>query len=309
MTASQSIFSIIIPTCNRPKQLTACLLSLVRLEYPRDCFEVIVVDDGSDQPMDSVVTQVEKRLTIKLISQKNAGPAAARNKGAEHAKGIFLAFTDDDCRPRPDWLRVLAKHCTRNSCHLVGGSTINALPGNLFASASQELVSYLYRYYNGRNRNMAFFASNNMALPARCFREIGGFNTSFPLAAGEDREFCDRWRYNGFHTMYAPEAVVQHAHAMNLGSFCRQHFNYGRGAFYFHQIRSRRCQTPLKVEPFSFYRDLLMFPVLQSKRFQSFLLTGLMFVSQSANSLGFFWEMWQQKKRVEKGKGIEPFLC
>jgi len=256
--ASEPLISIIIPTYNRPKQLTACLLSLVRSEYPRDRFEVIAVDDGSDQPMDSVVTGFENRLNIKLIRQKNAGPAAARNKGAEHAKGVFLAFTDDDCQPRPDWLRVLAKYCTGNSCHLIGGSTINSLPRNLFC-------------------------------------EIGGFNTSFPLAAGEDREFCDRWQHNGFHTIYAPEAVVQHTHAMTLCSFWRQHFNYGRGAFYFHRIRAGRCHTTLKIEPFSFYRDLLIFPVLQSKGLKSFLLTGLMFVSQLANSLGFFWEMRRQK--------------
>ena len=146
---------------------------------------------------------------------------------------------------------------------------------------------------------MTFFASNNMVVPVRYFHEIGGFNTSFPLAAGEDREFCDRWQYNGFQTIYAPKAVVLHTHDMTLGSFWRQHFNYGRGAFYFHQFRSRRCNTPLKVEPFSFYRNLLMFPVLQSKRFQSFLKTGLMFVSQLANGLGFFWEVWQQKNGVK----------
>jgi glycosyltransferase involved in cell wall biosynthesis len=295
MTPSQSTFSIIIPTYNRPKQLTACLLSLGRLEYPHDRFEVIVVDDGSDKSLDHVIARVDIQLDIKLIRQNNAGPAAARNKGAEHAKGIFLAFTDDDCQPCPDWLQVLTKHCARNSCHLVGGSTINSLPHNLFSTASQDLVSYLYQYYNGQNSNMTFFASNNIVIPARCFRIIGGFNTSFPLAAGEDREFCDRWLHNGFHTVYAPEAVVKHAHAMTLVSFCRQHFNYGRGAFYFHRIRSRRCHTTLKVEPFSFYRDLLMFPVFQSKQFQSILLTGLMFISQLANSLGFFWEKWQQK--------------
>ena len=125
--------------------------------------------------------------------------------------------------------------------------------------------------------------------------EIGGFDTLFPLAAGEDREFCDRWQHKGLKIGYEPKAVVFHSHAMTLASFWKQHFNYGRGAFYFHQIRSNRCQTPLKVEPLSFYRDLLMFPVLQSKQFHSFLLSGLLFVSQLANSLGFFWEKWQKK--------------
>ena len=100
-------FSIIIPTYQRPTQLAVCLRSLTGLNYPRERFEVIVVDDGSTTPLDAVVASVRDSLNVMLTRQDNGGPAAARNTGAARARGTFLAFTDDDCTPTPDWLHTL----------------------------------------------------------------------------------------------------------------------------------------------------------------------------------------------------------
>ena len=87
--------SIVIPTYGRPDQLAACLDSLEALDYPRDRFEVIVVDDGSPQPL----PPYGGALRVTLVRQAHAGPAAARNTGAAASRGRWLAFTDDDCRP------------------------------------------------------------------------------------------------------------------------------------------------------------------------------------------------------------------
>ena len=83
-----------------------------------------------------------------------------------------------------------------------------------------------------------------MAMPVNLFRVIGLFETTFTTS--EDREFCDRSLYNGFQMIYAPEILVYHAHALTLGTFWRQHFNYGRGAFYFHRVRAQRGQGRIK---------------------------------------------------------------
>ena len=107
MKQSQPFFSIIIPTYNRPKQLVVCLESLADLEYPRDCFEVLVVDDGSEISLEPVIAPFHKRINLTLLKQTNAGPAAARNTGARQAKGDFLTFVDNDCKPASDWLKVL----------------------------------------------------------------------------------------------------------------------------------------------------------------------------------------------------------
>jgi len=106
-------FSIVVPTCDRPRQLAACLQSLARLDYPRDRFEVIVVDDGTTTAAPALVVEMKAGPDVRLVRQPHAGPAAARNLGASHARGSLLAFTDDDCAPAPDWLWALAARFER----------------------------------------------------------------------------------------------------------------------------------------------------------------------------------------------------
>ena len=107
-----------------------------------------------------------------------------------------------------------------------GGQSFNALPTNPYSTASQLLISYLYSYYNGRSSQARFFASNNLAFPADGLRAIGGFDATYTRTAGEDRELCDRWLTDGRRKLYAPDAVVYHAHALTFRTFWRQHFNY-----------------------------------------------------------------------------------
>ncbi|WP_019507044.1 glycosyltransferase family 2 protein [Pleurocapsa sp. PCC 7319] len=282
-------FSIIIPTYNRPERLVSCLKAIALLDYPGDHFEVIVVDDGSETPLDDVIIPFKDNLNIKLLRQNNAGPATARNKGAELAQGEFLAFTDDDCQPNPDWLERFAEGFKKNPDAMIGGKTINALDNNLFSTASQKLIDYLYEYYNSARGKDAFFASNNIATPAANFKALNGFDVSFPLAAAEDRDFCDRWN-SQFPMLYVPEAQVNHYHQLSLASFWRQHFGYGRGAFCFHQLHSQRQSKQLEVEPLSFYFNLLFYPFTQPSEQPKILISGLFFLSQVANVAGFFWE-------------------
>src|SRR5436190_7962390 len=255
MEKSQPFFSVIIPTDGRPRQLAACLQSLACIEYPGDRFEVIVVDDGSKTPPEAVVTSFRDNIDVTLLTQAHAGPAAARNTGAKQARGTFLAFTDDDCMPKADWLQKLAERFDETPDHLIGGRTLNALPDNPYSTASQTLIDYLYTYYNPTFNQACFLTSNNLAVPAVQFRAVGGFDASFPLAAAEDRDFCDRWRHRGYRMIYAPEVLVSHAHSLTLRTFVRQHFRYGRGAFHFHHARTQRGQSRIRLEPASFYAN------------------------------------------------------
>ena len=146
MKQEHPFISIVIPTYNRPEQLAVCLRACSRLEYPHDRFEVIVVDDGGVMPLDEVINEFRGLLTLKLLQQQNAGPAAARNKGAAEARGEFLAFTDQDCAPASNWLEALAAQFVASPDCAVGGQTRNALMHNLYSTASQLLVSYLVAY-------------------------------------------------------------------------------------------------------------------------------------------------------------------
>lgn len=290
MEQEKLFFSIIIPTYNRAEALKACLTSLSHLDYPRDRFEVIIVDDGSKKPLGPVIDSFSDPLDIILVRQENAGPAAARNTGAGQARGDILAFTDDDCAPAYDWLKTLAAYFGKTRDNAVGGKTINVLSGNLYAVGSQMLIDYLYAYYNADSDRASFLTSNNLALPTEHFRSMGGFKTIFPRAAGEDREFCAHWLHRGYGMVYAPEIRVRHAHNMTFTGFWRQHFNYGRGAFRFHQMRSLYSQKHKKREPLSFYANLMLYPFSQPWSRITPFIGMLFFITQLANSAGYFWE-------------------
>jgi len=282
--------SVVIPTHSRPAQLAVCLESLCYQDYPTGRFEVIVVDDGGRKLAVPAAAVFQNRLSITLLSQSQSGPASARNAGAGRARGQVLVFVDDDCAPTPGWISAIAAHFTASPDGAVGGRTLNRLSGNLCAEASQQLVTYLYAYYNDDLARAHFLTSNNVAFPADGFRAIGGFDGSFCMAAAEDRELCDRWLDHGHRMTYAPEALVYHSHHLSLRGFVRQHFRYGQGAFHFHQVRARRNASPIRLEPLRFYLGLFRFPFTQTEGWRACLIAVLLIVAQVANASGFWWQ-------------------
>jgi GT2 family glycosyltransferase len=231
-------FSIVVPTRNRPVQLAACLSALAKQDYPRDRYEVVIVDDGSSPPAAAVASSFQDRIALALLYQQNAGPAAARNRGAAHARGTWLAFTDDDCLPDSTWLRSLATALADAEDCVVGGHTVNGLPENLCSAVSQLIIDAAYRRYNAQSENARFFTTNNLALGRALYARLGGLDEAFTTS--EDRDLCDRCVAAGIRLRYAPGATVEHRHALSLPAFCRQHFAYGRGAFRFHQAQRAR---------------------------------------------------------------------
>lgn len=241
-------FSVVVPTYERPAALRACLAALTAQDYPRDDFEIVVVDDGSPTPLAADALPAMHGVACRLLRVANGGPGGARNVGAAAAEGRYLAFTDDDCRPAPGWLRELDAALARAPAAMVGGRTVNALDRNGWAATSQVIVAMAYEFYNADPARARFFAANNLALPADLFAAVGGFCAEGFRVASEDRELCDRWRHAGHRLAYAPEAVVAHAHELTLESFCRQHFRYGRGAMRYHRVRMQRHSGRLRED-------------------------------------------------------------
>src|ERR1700719_1832049 len=217
-------FSVIVPTRNRPEQLRACLRSLAAMDYPRDRFEVIVVDDESREALGALARQFDDVLHLSILRTKHKGPTTARNHGAAHAQGKFLVFTDDDCTASPNWLSALGERLTTAPEDLVGGKIVNALDTSIYSATSQTILDAVYEHYNPEQGPAHFFASCNFAMAAEKFRALDGFKQGWSLAGGEDRAFCHRWLQRGWKLNYAPEAVILHHHALDLRSFCGLYF-------------------------------------------------------------------------------------
>ena len=247
--------SVVVPTYRRPRQLRACIEALAAQDL-QEPWEVVVVDDGSPEPPDPGVESLMAARGWRLIQQANAGPSAARNRGVREARGEFIAFTDDDCLPEPALLETLLRAARDRPNALVGGTTVNGLTGDFFASTSQLIVDLVYEHFNADPDDGYFLTSNNVLCSRERFLELGGFDESFPRAGAEDRDFCDRWRMRGWPIAWRPEARVVHFHSQTLRTFIDLHVRYGRGA-YLYQAKRRARGSGTMTEDLGFHRSLI----------------------------------------------------
>jgi len=262
--------SVIVPTRDRPQALARCLEALAD-QTVADTLEVIVVDDGSIAARD-VREIVNLRRHARLVPGAGAGPAAARNSGAQHARGAALCFTDDDCVPDEEWAERLAEALGRGA-DAAAGTTLSG--GGALAEAS-EFVAHAPAVAAG-DGSMQFAPSNNLACKRTVFETIR-FDESYPTAAGEDREWCARLNAAGYVLRLEENARVVHHQDLTPGRFLRQQFRYGEGAYRFR--RGSEGRRPL--EPRSFYTTLLR------RAFHEGFRVGLLVsVAQLATTAGF----------------------
>ena len=213
--------SVIVPYCAQPEELGRTLAALEGQTYPRELFEVVVVDDGSPEPLER---PRETPLDVKVVRQEDLGfgLARARNTGVRAAAHDILLFLDGDMLPEADWLAAHARwhHAVPDAVTLglyahvsvdgVDAGTIRSRPGTLeelFAGRKVETDDYdglerilrrtddltsradeLYRMIRGGNFGIR-----------RGFHElVGGSDESFTQWGGEDTEFGYRaWTRGG----------------------------------------------------------------------------------------------------------------
>jgi GT2 family glycosyltransferase len=291
LSSIRPTISIVVPTRNRPAQLKRCLDALVRIDTSNP-FEVVVVDDGGTP---EVSTQdVIALKDVEILRQDRAGPAAARNAGATAASGDYIAFVDDDCEVAHGWLAALEDALAANPRAAVAGRVVNALPHDAYAMATQELIDYARDWYESNDRVRRYATSNNLAMRRNDFLEVGGFDARFALAAGEDRDFSRRWLASGRPIVDAPDALVTHAHRLSFSGFLRQHFNYGRGAFTFHETSPES-----RLAALGFYAGLVASPLHISgeSRLKRSALVGLLASSQVATAVGYLWQATSEHRR------------
>lgn len=297
--AATPTVSVVVPTHGRPASLSRCLEALATQTLPRDLFEVIVSDDGSPTPVPEIVAPFADRIAVRVVRRPRSGPATARNEGARHARGRLLAFTDDDCVPSAQWLELLMERMRRHPGSMIGGSIVNILPDDPYATATQLIMSCVYDYYASHMVGHRFFSTTNLAVPAKRFWLLDGFSESFQEAAGEDYDLCARWAEAGFPTEYAPEVEVGHAHGHTFTSFWKQHFGYGRALFRVREgMARRRGGSGIELESPGFYRQILTYPLRHSDHGRALRNEALVLLSQAATVAGGLLEWLVPGRRL-----------
>lgn len=231
MEASPYI-SVIVPSYNEPKDALEELYISLQAQTLTN-FEVILVDDGSTSPDYSNITDPRFRIILK---QTNSGPADSRNRGAGEARGDVLFFTDADCRLAPETL-ARVKDCMINEAVCVGNTvTITSTwlgraiaylghPGGGLLGFHNVWAVDEFSYTNS-------ISSCNLAIHRDLFHAVGGFDSSFPVAAGEDTMLAYTLIHEGHSIKYNPEQLVWHIERASLRDFIRWQRTRGRGVYH-----------------------------------------------------------------------------
>lgn len=278
-------WSVVVPTRDRPEQLGRCLDSLVELRSAAGEPELIIVDDDPGRGAELQVFTHPDKPRFTYLNAGGNGPATARNMGARAASGDLLAFTDDDCEPEPGWLEAMEEALRGNEGAAAAGATLNGAP-EACSEVSQLVVSALQRSERALG-GPAFVASNNVAFPRQMFLDLAGFDESFPLAAAEDRDLCERWIRAGHRFIDVPGARILHRHHLDLRRFWRQHYRYGQGAHTYHRLRMRREEAAGPSPQPNFYRSLVAEVKESGSGIPVPKLAALAGVSQIANIAGY----------------------
>ncbi len=240
------LFSVIVPTFNRADEINELLESLLTQTIDFSEFEIIVVDDGSDDNTEDIIKGFINKsgLKINFLKQNHKGPGEARNLGMENAKGKYLLFIDSDCIADKSWLSAYKKALESSEPAGFGGPDA-VLPD---FSPVQKAIDYSMtsfittggiRGHSGKKISKYYPRSFNMGVRNDIYKKIGGMNK---LRHGQDIEFSHRIIKTGEPVIKVADAVVYHKRRISVKKFFKQVFNWGVARINLYKIDNKMLE-------------------------------------------------------------------
>ncbi len=257
MTVGSPKVSVIIPVFNDTVRLEQCLEALEKQTYPKDCYEVIVIDNASTA---DIKTPVSKYAQASYQYEKKPGSYAARNKGLSVATGEMIGFTDSDCLPDSNWIEQGVKALLDNpDCGLVGGAITLFYkdPERLTGIEIYEsLIGFPQKKYIEEGH---FGATANVFTFRKVIDAVGLFNAE--LKSGGDSEWGKRVAEAGYPLCYVENVQVAHPARSTYSEYYKKTVRVlsGLPAFRNHQLSLGGIFWRLA-------RGVLVTPVFQLRR-------------------------------------------
>jgi len=211
------LISVVVPAYNAVETLEECLAALLDQSIPRSEYEMIVVDDGSTDETQEVAKKYER---VRLLSQPNRGPGAARNLGVSQARGEIILFTDADCVPTKEWIEEMVKPFAEPDVVAVKGAyrtRQRALLARFIQAEFEERYALLER-----ERYVDFVDSYSAAYKKADFEAAEGFDPDFLMS--EDVDLSYKLSKQGYKMVFNPKAIVYHRHPETFWTYSRAKF-------------------------------------------------------------------------------------
>lgn len=275
LIADAPLVSVVIATRDRTESLATCLQAVDALEYPN--YEVVVVDNApsTDATAELIASEFADNPRIRYVKEEHPGLGWAHNCGLKHARGEFIAFTDDDVTVDRHWLSEIVRAFSL-------GPNVGCVTGLIMPLELETLPQYWFDVHSRFNkgfqrhvfdmgpnrpddplftyRNM-FGAGANMSYRADALRSVGGLDASLgpgtPATNGEDLDIWYRIIEAGYQLVYQPAALVHHRHREDYAALRHQFYTYGVG---FAAYVTKRVAT----DPLEGFRILGRIPAILS---------------------------------------------
>jgi len=207
--------SIIIPAFNEERVMGSCLESLAQADFPRDSFEVIIVDNGSHDRTLQIAKSYSGRFNLQVMEKPGVRISALRNQGARVARADVLAFLDADCVAPKHWLNQIAGLGMTRGAGVVGAHY-------LLPPGSSWVGQTWHRYQEAcKSGEVSHVPAGDLVMRREDFDSLGGFDES--IQTNEDYELCQRVRNAGMPVRALPQIGVVHlGTAQKLGIFYRK---------------------------------------------------------------------------------------
>lgn len=220
-------FSIIIPVYNRPQEIDELLKSLTKQDF-QDDFEVIIVEDGSENISKNIVESYSEELTIRYFLKENTGAGASRNYGMQRASGNYFIILDSDVIVPNQYLSEVKKRLTENYTDAFGGpDAAHKSFTDLQKAINYSMTSVLTTGgIRGKKKSVGKFQprSFNLGMSKKAFEVTKGFSK---MKAGEDIDLTFRLWQNEFETQLIEKAFVYHKRRSTVEQFFKQTFAFG----------------------------------------------------------------------------------
>ena len=205
------LVSVIIPVYNDNERLKLCLAAIGEQTYPADAYEIIVIDNNSEEDVEAAIAEFKKTFQpIQVTHEPQPGSYIARNTGLAIAQGEVIAFTDSDCIPQPAWLeKGVESLLSVSNCGLVAGR-IDLFFKRPNAPTPVEIFESVELNFNQDKKleNDHYGMTANVFTFKRVLDDVGYFDEQ--LKSGGDRDWGQQVYAAGYQQIYADEACVLH---------------------------------------------------------------------------------------------------
>lgn len=239
MKKNQKIFSennlffvsVIVPAYNSEKTIGKCIDSLLAQNYPKNKYEIIIVDNNSSD----LTVDIIKKYPVKIIYEKKYQSAyAARNAGIKVAQGSIIAFTDSDCAADKNWIRQGITAFSDKNVIGAGGKILSYDPKTWVELYEQRRASHdpaKKMTPHHFTEKCAAISGGNAFYKEKIFKELGFFDPD--KTSGQDTRLSfaiqNKTKYQ---LVYIPQSVVYHKQAQTVNELREQNYRYGYYGFF-----------------------------------------------------------------------------